>query len=252
MRNLNRSIAIIIASAGVISTQADTSINVDTNTLVKPTEYPWVSQAAAGLTIARGNSDLLLFNAKIGTQKKTPVNEYTVGADATYGKSDGVENADSLHAGGQYNRLFNDKFYGFINADGLHDGIQDIKYRVALNPGVGYSFIKNKTTTLSGEAGPGIVTQKLGQHESTYADVRLAEHLDQVLTTSAKLWEKAELITQASKTDNYYANFEVGIETAISKTLSLQLTLDDGYVNEPATGRKKNDIKLIGGVAYKF
>jgi len=252
MRNLKLGISLIIASAGVLSTQADNSTNVATNTLVKPTEYPWVSQAAAGVTIARGNSDIVLLNAKIGTQKKTPENEYILGADGAYGKSDGVENADAIHGNAQYNRNFNDKFYGFLIGDALHDGIQDIKYRVSVNPGVGYYFIKNKATTLGGEAGPGVVTQELGNDRTTYADVRVAEHLDQVLTPAAKLWEKAELVAQASKPENYYVNFEIGVETAMSKTVGLQLTLDDSYVNQPATGRKNNDVRLIGGVTYKF
>ncbi len=252
MQNLKRILTIIAASAGVVAAQADTPADVATNSLAKPTQYPWVSEATAGLTIARGNSDIVLFNAKIGTQKKTPENEFMIGADGAYGKSDGVENAESLHGTGQYNHLFNDQFYGFINTDALKDGIQDIKYRVAVNPGAGYYLIKSKPTTLAAEVGPGIVTQKLGNQESTFADIRVAEHLDQVLTASARLWEKAELLTQANKTDNYYANFEIGVETAISKTLGLQLTLNDSYVNQSAQGRKNNDIKLIGGVSYKF
>ncbi len=252
MNNLKRILTITAASAVVVATQADTPTDGATNSLPKPTQYPWVSEATAGLTIARGNSDIVLFNAKIGTQKKTPKNEYMFGADGAYGKSDGVENAESFHGNGQYNHLFSERFYGLINADALKDGIQDIKYRLAMNPGVGYYFIKSKPTTLGTEVGPGIVTQKLGHQESTFADIRVAEHLDQVLTASARLWEKAELLTQANKTENYYANFEIGVETAISKTLGLQLTLNDSYVNQPAQGRKNNDIRLIGGVSYKF
>ena len=252
MFNLKHITVITIASAGIISSQADTLTNATPNSLATTNQYPWVSEAAAGVSISRGNSDLELFNAKIGTKKKTPVNEYILGADGSYGKSDGVENADSIHGNAQYNRNFNDKFYGFVIGDALHDGIQDIKYRLSLNPGAGYYFIKSNATTFSGEVGPGVVTQKLGDDQSTYADVRVAERFDQVLTPVAKMWEKAELLTQVSKLENYYVNAEIGVETAMSKTMSLQLTLDDSYVNQPAAGRKSNDVRLIGGISYKF
>jgi len=252
MCNLKYIIAITIASAGIISTQADTPTNAPASSLATTNPYPWVSQAAAGISIARGNSDFELFNAKIGTQKKTPVNEYILGADASYGESSGTENADTIHGNVQYNRNFNEKLYGFIIVDGLHDGIQDIKYRVSLNPGAGYYFIKTKATTLSGEFGPGVVTQELGDDTTTYADLRVAERLDQVLTPAAKMWEKAELLTQVSQLDNYYVNSEIGVESAMSKSMGLQLTLSDSYVNDPAPGRKSNDVRLIGGISYKF
>ena len=42
------------------------------------------------------------------------------------------------------------------------------------------------------------------------------------------------------------------METAITRKISLQLTLDDAYVNRPAAGRTDNDVKLVSGIAYKF
>ena len=181
-----------------------------------------------------------------------PKDEYLFEADAAYGENDNVNNADSLHGSAQYNHLFNPKFYGFANLDALHDGIQGIQYRFSVNPGAGYYFIKTKPTSLVGEIGPGIVTEKLADTQSTYASMRLAEHLDQALSPTSKCWEKVELISQVNQPGNYYVNAEVGVETAITKKLSLQVTFDDDYVNDPASGRKPNDIKLVSGIAYKF
>ena len=53
----------------------------------------------------------------------------------------------------QYNRLFTERVFGYLRLDGLHDAIADIEYRFTFSPGVGYYFIKNAQTTLSGEAG---------------------------------------------------------------------------------------------------
>jgi len=152
----------------------------------------------------------------------------------------------------QYNHLFSPIFYGFANADALHDGIQDLKYRLSLSPGVGYYFVKTKATTLGGEFGPGVVTEDRGNEDQTYASLRLSENFDQKLSQSARLWEKAELIPQINQLDNYIVNAEVGVETALTKRLSLQVIFDENYVNQPAAGREKNDIKLVSGIAYKF
>jgi len=228
------------------------TVTVGTNNVEKVNTNRWVNTAAAGLTLTRGNSDVVLFTAKVTTQKKEPKNEYLLEADAAYGENNGVNNADSYHGSAQHNHLFTERFYGFANADGIHDGIQDIKYRFSLNPGVGYYFIKDKMTALVGEIGPGIVTEELSDTGTTYADVRFAEHFDQKISPTSKVWEKAELISQVNQPDNYYVNAEIGIETAITKKISLQLTLDDDYVNVPASGREPNDVKLVSGIAYKF
>jgi hypothetical protein len=51
---------------------------------------------------------------------------------------------------------------------------------------------------------------------------------------------------------NFLVNAEVGAEASLTKTLSLRVTLQDNFVNQPAPGRKDNDVKLISGVVYKF
>ena len=49
-------------------------------------------------------------------------------------------------------------------------------------------------------------------------------------------------------------NAEFGIEADLTKkkNLSLRVTLDDTYNNQPAPGRLQNDLKLITAIAYKF
>ena len=222
------------------------------NTVPPLPTYPWESSVAAGVALTRGNSDTTLLTTKIGTHKKKLDNEYIFGADAAYGENDGTQNQDSLHGMAQYNHLFSPLTYAFANAEALHDGIQDLKYRVTLSPGAGYYFVKTKATSLVGEAGPGMVSEDRGDVTDTYLSLRLAEHFDQKLNATARLWEKAEIIPEVNNFDNYVVNAEIGVETALTKKLSLQVTFDESYVNQPAAGRAKNDVKLVSGIVYKF
>jgi len=248
-------IAILMAvAAGFAAGAADTNPGQTTNSIapVQIKRPVWESSIAAGLTVTRGNSDTLLFTAKFQTQKKAPQNEWIYEADAAYGENDSIESEDILHGNAQYNHLFSERLYGYASADALHDGIQDLQYQVTLSPGAGYYFIKTVPTSLVGEIGPGIITQRRGEDEETYMTLRLAEHWDQKLNGNAKCWEKAELLPEVTKFDNYIINAEIGVESALSKRLSLQVTLDDNFVNEPAAGRKNNDVRLVSGIVYKF
>ena len=212
----------------------------------------WESSISAGLSLTKGNSDTLLTTAAFKTSKKAGENEYMFGVDGSYGENDSVKNNEMLHGVGQYNHLFNERFYGFLNVEGLHDGIADLEYRFTFSPGAGYYFLKETNTTLAGELGPGLITQRLGSVDTTYATLRLAERFEHKLNNGARVWEKVEFLPQVNKLQNFLVNAEVGAEASLTKTFSLRVTLQDNFINQPAPGRKSNDVKLISSVVYKF
>ncbi|HVU28363.1 MAG TPA: DUF481 domain-containing protein [Verrucomicrobiae bacterium] len=218
-----------------------------------PAKFPWVSSISLGLTMTKGNSDTLLFTAKFLTDKKTPDNEYIFDVDGAYGENDSVENVETLHGSAQWNHLFSDKLYGYLRAEGLHDGIADLDYRVTVGPGIGYYLLKEKQTTFSTEGGVSYVYQKLGGEDDSYASLRLAEKFEHKFNYhGVRFWESAEYLPEVDRFQNYLINGEVGIESALSKNLNLQVYVDDNFNSEPAAGRKRNDIKLVSAVSYNF
>jgi putative salt-induced outer membrane protein YdiY len=222
-------------------------------TIAVSTNHPaWESSISAGLSLTKGNSDTLLTTAAFKTRKKTAENEFAFGADGSYGENNSVENNETLHGVGQYNHLFSDRFYGFLNIEGLHDGIADLEYRFTISPGAGYYLLKQTNTTLAVEAGPGLIVQDLGGVDDTYATLRLAERFEHKLDNGARIWEKVEFLPQANKLQNFLVNAEVGAEASLTKTFSIQVTLQDNFINQPAPGRKDNDVKIISGLVYKF
>lgn len=244
-------IAIIIA-AGTTAAFAQTSAsNIPaTNAPPKP---KWVSSVSLGASLTRGNSDTTLVTTKALTDWKAKMNELSFGADAAYGESDGTENVETLHGFGQWNRLFTDRFYGYLRAEGLHDGIADIDYRATLGPGAGYYLLKETNTTLAVEGGGSVVFERLGGNSDSYATLRVAERFEHKFSQhGARIWEKVELLPQVDNFNNYIVNAEIGVEASIAKDLSLQTYLDDSYNNQPATGREKNDTKLVSAISYNF
>ncbi len=226
---------------------------------VAPPKFPWSSTLTAGLTLTRGNSDSLLATAKLISNKKTPLNEFSLGGDATYGSANGTANSEIFHGVGQWNHLFSERSYAYLRGEGIHDGIAEIKYRATLATGMGYYFIKDGTnTTLAGELGPGLVLERVGTVDTTYATMRVAERFEHKFNKgSARVWENVEFLPQIDKPSDYLVNSEIGIESALYKTLSLQVFLDDNFNSQPAVNSsgvklKRNDVKLVSGITYKF
>jgi putative salt-induced outer membrane protein YdiY len=61
-----------------------------------------------------------------------------------------------------------------------------------------------------------------------------------------------EYLPQVDRWGNYIINSEIGVDTALTKKTSLKVFAIDSYDNEPAPGRKKNDLKLVTAIGYKF
>ena len=227
---------------------------MDTSPVVAGAEkkYAWKKNLTTGVTLTRGNKDSTLISADFTAQKKTPVDEYLLGLGGAYGEQDSRDTVNNYRAFAQWNHLFSDRFFGYLRVEGLQDRIKNLDYRLTVGPGAGYYLLKNTNASLAVEAGSGFMAQRLGGQDESFATVRLADRFEYKLGNGAKLWQSLEFLPQVDKAENFIINFEVGIEAAITKTISLKTSLIDSYANQPAAGHEKNDAKLIAGVAYKF
>lgn len=212
----------------------------------------WEKSASLGATVTQGNSDTVLLVADVLAAKKWGSDEVSLGASIAYGENDSLKNNETARGFGQYNRLFNDKFYGYIRAEALHDAIARVEYRVTLSPGAGYYFIKDERMRLSGEVGPGFVAEKQGGVERQYITARLAERFEWKLNDRARIWQSLEFLPQVDDMNNFIINAEIGVESALTKKTSLRVFALDTYDNEPAPGRKENDLKVVAAIALKF
>lgn len=249
----NQALSYLMASAGDTRSGAPDgsgtgviSNNVSTNKSL------WEGSAALGLTATAGNSDSALVTGNVHAHRKTAVDEWTLGADAAYGEIKSVKNNESLHGYAQYNRLFTPRWYGYAHVDGLHDAIADVTYRVTASPGAGYYLIKEKQTALSVEAGPAILTEKLDDEYHTYPVIRFGQRFEHKFDGHARLWEMLEILPPVNRPREFLVNAEIGVDTPLTKLLSLQTYAQDNYANRPAPGFKDNDVKLVSALAIKF
>lgn len=214
----------------------------------------WKSSAAVGVTLTSGNSDTMMVNGSVLSEKKWGKHELSLGAGLTYGEDDDSVNASSVNGFAQYNRLFSDRFYAYGRADALHDDIAEVAYRVTLGPGAGYYFIKNDKITLSGEAGPGIVFERLfDEDDRAYWTIRFGQKFTWKINERSRFWEMVDYSPKVDEwVDDYVLTAEAGIETDITKHLALRVVAQDVYRSRPAQDREENDFRLMAGVAYKF
>ena len=226
-----------------------------------PKKKTWESVAAADVTLTRGNSRSFLGTVSLNTRRKWDSDELLLGGAAGYGNSTTKnssgqdvtsETQDYLKGFGQFNHLFTDRWYGGLRLEGLHDNTASINYRFTVSPLVGYYIIKETNTFLSAEVGPSLISQELAHHYKTYAGFRVGERFEHKFDGGARVWETLEWIPQVDDFANWILNAEVGASAPITKSLDVRLVAQDTYNNRPATGRLKNDLKLLAGIGYRF
>jgi len=213
---------------------------------------PWKSSISLGLTLTRGNKNTTLISGDFLTQKKTLQDEFLLGIGGAYGQQDSKDSVNYYKGFVQWNHLFTPRFYGYLRADGIQDRIKDIDYRFTIGPGAGYYLLKTTNTMLAAEAGVGFEAERLGDQDRMFATLRVAERFEHKFGDRARLWQSVELLPQANRLENYVVNFEIGLETTITKTFTQKTWITDSYANQPADGKVKNDLKIVAGVAYKF
>lgn len=223
----------------------------------------WEKSAAAGLTLSKGNSDSLLGTITLQAARKWQKDEFSTGVGGAYGEQKSVANQESISGYMQYNRLFSEKFYGGLRLDGLYDRYAGVDYRLKVSPMLGYYLIKSPRTSLAFEAGPTLVMENLKAPEpppagppvpaESFLGARVGERFEHKLSDTTKIWQSFEYVARVDDwSEKFLLTGEIGIDTAITKQLSLRVVFQDIYDNKPAAGRKKNDIRLISGIAYKF
>lgn len=82
--------------------------------------------------------------------------------------------------------------------------------------------------------------------------LRVAERLDHKISDKTKIWQSVEFLPQVDNFNNYVLNFEAGLETELYKNLALRTYVQDTYDAVPVPGRKKNDLRFVTAIAYKF
>lgn len=213
----------------------------------------WKTSAALGFTLTQGNSDTVLVDANLLGLKKWELNELSAKFNGSYGQAEGEKNNEVLHGTAQYNRLLGGTdFYFYGKGDLLHDAVADVEYRLIASFGAGYYFVNRDKMKLSSEVGTGYIVEKLGAGNNDYFNLRVGERFDYQISERARLWQSTEWLPEAADFANYLLISEIGVESDLTKKMSLRVSLRDNYDNRPAPGRKSNDLRLVTGLGYKF
>ncbi len=218
---------------------------------------PLKTKLSAGVTLTDGNSKTLQANGSIVIEgEKEGLGSVRAGIEANYGESTIKDEKDTTvnnaRAFANAKKTITSRTFGYLDGSILQDDIADIDYRLTLGPGLGVYLVKNGKTSLSVEAGPSYIWNKVAGASDDYLALRFAQRLDHVLSATANIWQSVECLPKTDDFNDYLLNAELGVEAAMTTRLNLRLVLQDKYDSTPGAGLKENDLTLIAGISLSL
>jgi len=212
----------------------------------------WDKSLAFGLNVTSGNSETTLVNIGGKVARDFENNIWDFGVAYNYGEDKAREETNQdktsrndFRGNASYNRLLDERVFVGLGSKVFYDEIADIDYRVNVDPTAGYYFLKDNSFKFRGEAGPSYIFERVGAVDNDYLAPRVADKFEWFITCTSKLFQSAEVLFDVNDGDNYLVNAEVGLESALTTSLSLVFTVRETYDNVPAEGKEKDDLALI-------
>jgi putative salt-induced outer membrane protein YdiY len=241
---------VILALAGSV-TGAEKKAKADQSEPIAKNGF--ATTLSAGLTLTDGNSETLAANASLKTEgEKEGLGSVLAGVEANYGEStvDEVESTtvENAKVFANVKKTMSPRTFGYLDASVLYDDVALIDYRATVGPGLGAYLVKNDKRTLTLEAGPSYVWEKVDGASDDYLALRFAERYTCQISKTAKLVQSLEYMPAAEDFDDYLLTGEIGVEAAMTDRLSLKVVLQDKYDSTPAEGAEYNDVSVIAGI----
>jgi putative salt-induced outer membrane protein YdiY len=232
------------------------SLCLVTGTFAQEEENKWGGDAALGLALARGNTQTT--NLSLTLSAKGPLSTAIDSTNKAYfilTKEGGITNAESLGLESQIQWKHSEKFFSYYGVQGLRDRFKNYSYRILPGLGVGYKILVLENFRLSASAGLSQVFTKYYDSEETesFTGITLGNQITWKVSPTAEISQSLSLNTDISELDHIFLQFEISVASAITKGLSVNLTLMDKFDSRPVgEGIKKNDVSFIAGLSAKF
>lgn len=212
----------------------------------------WVSVAALGYSLNRGNSQSRGLTVTWDTAYRDADREFFLELSQISHEDNGRTSKDQTRARVQYNRFMSERFYLGGNLSFLRDAEADIDYRVTPSLLAGYAVVKTDTTRLSLEAGPAYTFESLGGIEDSYVSLVLAERFSHSFNERFSVSQSVEWTAEPADLGNNSLVAEAALDTKVSDRLIWRVVAAYAYENRPAAGRGQHDSSLTSSVAVKF
>ena len=218
----------------------------------------------AGYVAAHGNTDSKTGNAKLELTLNQDQWKHYLDLEGLYGQQNGISTAGRITAMWQSNYKFSDNLYAFGGLRYDDDRFSGFAYQESLTAGVGYTIFAAKSYGLDAQLGAGyrrILPELLIKDAAGNVTdrVELSTETGAIGTAQLKGFyafndstKVLDTLYAESGSDNTLLQNDLGLQVAMSKSLSLVAGYQIKHNSSPPAGLVKTDSLITFNVAYEY
>ena len=210
----------------------------------------WSGEASLSGSKTTGNTETTDIGLGLKIAKEDGPWRHKFKALADRGEVDGVSNKKRYNLGYQIDRDFNDRLYGYANADYFSDDFGAFQEGFFVGTGLGYKVIIPEPVSWNVEGGLGYRSQEeqgaLGDQSNELA-ARAFSDFDYIFNENVSFYNDTEIIYSSS--DTYIWN-ETGITATLAGNLAARASFRIDTHSDVAPGREKTDTITRFGIVY--
>lgn len=225
----------------------------------------WTGKGEAGLVVSRGNTDSTSANAKLDIARESGDWKNSAFLGFLYGKSSGLSSAQRIQAKYQLDRKISDRMFWFGALHGEQDKFSGFAYQASLSTGIGYKFIDNEATKLTGAFGIGYrrlrpeilnkdpatgqITSRTKLDATGDAIATAGLDFSHALSKTTKVLNKFAI---ESGTNNTLVTNDLALQVSMTDALALSVGYGVRYNTDPPVGSKKSDQLTTINLVYNI
>ncbi|RFA30434.1 hypothetical protein CAI21_04990 [Alkalilimnicola ehrlichii] len=227
-------------------------------TAINPPEGPHVPPVRTegrinfGARKTSGNTETESFSGDIEFVARTINNRYTLGAEANYGKDDGVRNKNDVTGFARYDHFVDDRWYLNSNVRATRDEFRNLSLRTNFGVGLGYQFLETARQRLSFESGVNYVheTFRDDTSDSRPAGRLAADYEHRFGMDDLSLFHRNEVLLGLDDIQDLMIRSRTGLRFPLIDRLTGTVQVNHDYDRSPAAGNQRTDVTYLLTLGY--
>lgn len=224
----------------------------------------WKGSVTAGASLVEATQASRTYNGALNLTRALPSESFlertsrtVVNLSAAYGstRQPGIASVKTeiIHADGEQDKYFSPRAYGFGQISFDHNYSQGLDLQQNYGAGIGLTAVKGPNEELNLKVSADYSKQKFtsGMDNNLAGSIFADTYTRKLGKTHSLLFQQALQLSPAwNRLQAYSATGSASLTAPVFRSLSFQIGVQDGFVNNPAAGFKKNSFQATTGLTY--